>query len=131
MGTADEQRGGGWGSQGECQRSAGKKPSWWDDGTDVESKEGRKRETNGGGRLFSFTVSLLPSTVLCHCNTPPLLRLFKSFHNNNINNNNINNNNYNNNDHDNAKKIYKPQPCLTTLSPQKGGRPGPQVHLSQ
>lgn len=62
-------------------------------------KAGMKRETDGGGRLFSFTVSLLPSTVLCLCNTPPpLLRLFKSSHNN------INNNN--NNDHDNAKKIY-------------------------
>lgn len=75
---------------------------------------GKGGETDGGGRLFSFAVSLLPSNVLCHCNTTPLLRLFKSFHNNK----NINNKN----DHDNAKKyIYKPQPCLTTLSPQKGG----------
>lgn len=117
--------GGEWGQQmdreeeGEARRSvrgsAGEKPLWWDDGTDEKSR-GREGggETDGGGRLFSFAVSLLPSNVLCHCNTTPLLRLFKSFHNNK----NINNKN----DHDNAKKyIYKPQPCLTTLSPQKGG----------
>lgn len=89
-------------------RRAGRRDTW--------RKQGEEEGVGWRGGLFFFTVALLPSTVLCHCNAPPLLSLFKSFYNNNNTNNN----------HKNAKKyIYKPQPWLTTLSPQKGGEAWP------
>lgn len=107
MRTADEQRGG---ARRECQRRAGA-PRRSHHGAMVEQmgeSEGERGQTDGRGRLFSFTVSLLMGILLCRCNTPPLLHFFfQLFHNNN------NNNNINNNDHDNAKKIYI-NPCYVS-----------------
>lgn len=77
MRTADEQRGG---ARRECQRRAGA-PRRSHHGAMVEQmgeSEGERGQTDGRGRLFSFTVSLLMGILLCRCNTPPLLHFFFS-----------------------------------------------------
>lgn len=75
MRTADEQRGG---DRRECQRRAGA-PRRSHYGAMVEQmgeSEGERGQTDGRGRLFSFTVSLLMGILPCRCNTPHLNSIF-------------------------------------------------------
>lgn len=79
MGTADEQRGGGWGSQGVSEEggSAGEKTLWWDDGQ--MKKAGGRGGVGGRGRRMEGEDS---SPFLCRCRSRALscasatLRLF-------------------------------------------------------
>lgn len=74
MGTADEQRGGGWGSQGVSEEggSAGEKTLWWDDGQ--MKKAGGRGGVGVGGEgdgwkgktLLLFCVAVAPE----HCPVP-------------------------------------------------------------
>lgn len=80
MGTADEQRGGGWGSQGVSEEggSAGEKTLWWDDGQ-MKKAGGRGGVGGGRGRRMEGEDS---SPFLCRCRSRALscasatLRLF-------------------------------------------------------